>query len=169
MGNDSLPARLEDMWQWLKDFVLRQDPSLPAVDSPYPPLAMPQVRHALEQPAKPRGPGRPPRDPETAIDIAITWDLDGERPTPELKWTGRAVGAVSDTGLLRRVQLTFHTHPDGWDSRTLRRWRDDGRRAWSESGAWPWALTPNGKLPRNWWRRPEYAKALHDWAAGRVP
>lgn len=48
-------------------------------------------------------------------------------------------------------------------------WRDDGRRAWAEWGAWPCALVREGKLPRSWWKRPEYAEALSDWAAGRLP
>ncbi|MGI8730827.1 MAG: hypothetical protein ACR2LK_12710 [Solirubrobacteraceae bacterium] len=57
---------------------------------------------------------------------------------------------------------------DGWHggrerSRTAERWISDGRAILSKLGAWPWCLSPAGRLPADWWREPRFAEELATW------
>jgi hypothetical protein len=50
-------------------------------------------------------------------------------------------------------------------SKTLQRWRDDGRVVLAGIGAWPWAAASTGRdLAKHWWRRPRYTEPLQSWA-----
>lgn len=112
--------------------------------------------------------GRPPRDPGDARDNALAWDIEGFRPSPDRSWDDQLRNRHGAVGGIRGEHaLTFVTHPDKYDDRTGRYWRDAGRRSWAALGAWPWALTDNGKLTKTWWKRPAYPDALRYWAATR--
>jgi hypothetical protein len=48
-------------------------------------------------------------------------------------------------------------------AQTVDNWRRDGRRHLAALGAWPWAVVPDGRLPRSWRRDPRFADALAAW------
>ena len=52
--------------------------------------------------------------------------------------------------------------------KTIDRWRNDGRAFLAQLGAWPWALTPDGRLGRAWWRDQRFSEELTAWREGRV-
>jgi hypothetical protein len=171
----SFPKASDDpedrLWKWL--VALQQSHAeRRVVPTPYD-LLLPQVRgEDLDLiPVEPPGPGRLRRDPHKAAEVALAWDIEGFRPRPDADMASGPLTATSDRSLLVQTSLRFvHRGPLGWDSRTIRRWRDDGRRVWAAWGAWPWALNrPDGKLGRVWWREERYRTALRDWAEGRLP
>jgi hypothetical protein len=50
------------------------------------------------------------------------------------------------------------------ESRSARRYVEDGRKALAALGAWPWTLEENGKVDaRGWWRDDRFAIALFGW------
>jgi len=164
-----VPEPGEALWDWLIACVA-EHPRAPTVPSYWTEQNLPRLRPAAAQAVT--GParrlGRPPRDPGDARDIALAWDIEGFRPSPDRSWHDqlrnrhRAVG-----GIRGEHAVTFVTHPDKCDDRTERHWRDAGRRSWAALGAWPWALIDNGKLTKTWWKRPAYPDGLRYWAATR--
>lgn len=167
----SLPAPGEALWLWLQS-VIAARPECPAVHTDWIELRLPQIRAAADGERPARRPGRPRRDPIKARDVALAWDIEGFRSRadgPPMPWSvgGDVIGVDATLGVPAMARaVAFEL--DSWDSRTVRRWRDDGRQSWASLGAWPWALSTDGKLSRVWWKRPEYAKAIAGWTKGAI-
>jgi hypothetical protein len=160
----SIPREHLDLWEWLSALTINTQ--LPKVLTAWD-QDLPLIRRAAEQPPRRRGPGRPRRAEERAREVALAYDIDAVRPIADEQRRDKR-GLLHDydggrLGVPGRVHVITHML-DTYGSRTIERWRDDGRRSWADLGAWPWALTPHGKLSRVWWRKPEYADALRRWA-----
>jgi hypothetical protein len=65
---------------------------------------------------------------------------------------------------MRALELRDYSTVDAeGGSRSARRYAEQGRRALSKIGAWPWCLTPDGRLPERWYRDSSYAYVLARW------
>lgn len=96
-----------------------------------------------------------------ALQIAILFDLEG-RAAAERYFEEVVYAPAGQQANWER---------NGGDRKTLDRWRNYGRRGWSQLGEWPWAASPQGdgqllgpKGDHRWWRHPVYAEALKRWA-----
>ncbi len=120
------------------------------------------LRRSQQQP----GAGRPRRNIYIAAEIAYMADIE-QRPLQDQR--EQAFGQhdyLGDHLALEPISAKLDT----WRSRTVRRWRGDGRTTLAALGAWPWAATPDrsGRLAREWWRDTRYEEALTAWAQGKV-
>jgi len=120
------------------------------------------LRRSQPQP----GAGRPRRNIYIAAEIAYMADIE-QRPLQDQR--EHAFGQHDYLGDHLALEPVSHER-DSERSRTVRRWRNDGRAALAALGAWPWAVTPDGsgRLARTWWRDERYEKALTAWAHGEV-
>jgi hypothetical protein len=70
----------------------------------------------------------------------------------------------TESEVARRLDLgDDEAHREDNRARAARNWIAKGRRGLAAIGAWPWALVPAGKLPRDWYREPRFAVALAAW------
>jgi hypothetical protein len=177
-------SRLPEPGEWpdLEHFVARLWPP----DRPWVEVvcAVPQVRpprqgafetleqayaETLGEPPKSRGRGQPRRNRYVAAEFAYMLDLERRPPmvrelyAPERRvrraFTARAQLETALEAMDRTPRVAVSAD-EGLRSRTLTRWRDDGRRVLHDLGAWPWALETDGRLDRTWWRDPRYLAEL---------
>jgi hypothetical protein len=99
------------------------------------------------------------------------WGRIGYRePIPELADPNReeaaslkrlAVAAQRD---IRGIPIPILTERYAYsDDSSTRRAAREGRALWRDLPAWPWGLTQDGQLPREWWRDRTIAAALEAW------
>ncbi len=123
----------------------------------------PSIKHT----GRKRRRGQPSRQEYLAAEVAYMWDIErlplrGENGTLDLcdYLAVRIKGYPNATDLaLELVTYASNRHR----SKTIERWIREGRRVLQKEGAWPWALVPEGKIPRGWWRDPRFEEALLAW------
>ncbi len=106
--------------------------------------------------------GQPKRNVYVAAEVAYMLDVEGRLPFTEPANVTAALLPEPSRDTVRGYldPALAITRDEGWRSITLRRWRDDGRRVLAAVGGWPWALAPDGRLERSWYRDPRYLAAL---------
>jgi hypothetical protein len=125
--------------------------------------------------------GRPPRNAYVECEIAYLADIEGRaqfsKPSAGQGWqpepteprfrdqTQRAY--LNPNSVLTVASTTWATGTTVFRDETLKKARSSGRRRLAALGAWPWALWPSGRLPRNWKQQDRTWATLHAWATGR--
>ena len=71
-----------------------------------------------------------------------------------------------EPGAVGPFSMLDYLGPNTATMKTIDRWRNDGRAFLAQLGAWPWALTPDGRLSRVWWRDQRFSRALGEWCEG---
>jgi hypothetical protein len=75
----------------------------------------------------------------------------------------RDLGAETEVEVAQRLDLGDDTLRGEDGSRAARYWIAQGRERLAAIGAWPWCLSPAGRLPADWYREPRFAVALGAW------
>ena len=117
--------------------------------------------------------GRPRTNLYVAAELAYMADIEQRAsftsPPEDERWqsepTDRAFSALTQRGYLDpQSMLTWDESQRAYKAQKLKRTRSQGRRVLAELGAWPWAVAPDGRLPRDWRDDERYVAALAAWA-----
>jgi hypothetical protein len=116
------------------------------------PLAMPRLRRPQEPPS--RGRGRKRRS-----EAEPGWTLYAAYLRDFCAYINLDIGK----------ELSVEVDERNRTSRGGQRYASDGRELAHREGLAPWALWDRGKLPDEWWTKPEFFDALAEWASKPTP
>lgn len=160
---------------WLWRLTIEGAPLVPILHVPHAPGpgVVPFLRLRVPLGARPVGWPRARRDAQILALVPAgqrRWPRK-DRPRARAgrpRWTTEAayfrdLCGEPEVEVARRLDLADDTLRGEDGSRSARYSVAQGRRRLGAIGAWPWALAPAGKLPRDWWRDVRYAEALAAW------